>query len=63
MIVSNPPYVQSDHLGSLQAEVRDFEPRVALDGGEDGLSVIETIIRESPKFLKPERFFASGDRF
>ena len=56
LIVSNPPYVPRDHLDSLQAEVRDFEPSVALDGGGDGLSIIESIIRESPEFLKPRGF-------
>ena len=51
MIVSNPPYVPRDHLDSLQAEVRDFEPHAALDGGRDGLAIIEQIISESPEFL------------
>ncbi len=56
LIVSNPPYVPHGHLESLQAEVRDYEPQLALDGGEDGLSIIENIIRESPEFLKPQGF-------
>lgn len=56
LIVSNPPYVPRGHLESLQAEVRWFEPQLALDGGEDGLSIIENIIRESPEFLKPQGF-------
>jgi release factor glutamine methyltransferase len=53
MIVSNPPYVPADQLASLQAEVRDYEPRAALDGGKDGLVLIERIIQESPALLKP----------
>ena len=37
LIVSNPPYIPTAELDSLQPEVRDFEPRTALDGGDDGL--------------------------
>jgi release factor glutamine methyltransferase len=52
MIVSNPPYVPTEQLDSLQAEVRDFEPRTALAGGPNGLSVIERIIAQAPLYLK-----------
>ena len=37
IIVSNPPYVETAQINQLQPEVRDFEPRTALDGGPDGL--------------------------
>ncbi len=37
IIISNPPYVESSHINQLQPEIRDFEPRIALDGGPDGL--------------------------
>ena len=37
LIVSNPPYIPTQEIGSLQPEVRDWEPRAALDGGQDGL--------------------------
>jgi release factor glutamine methyltransferase len=40
LVVSNPPYVAHDILAGLQPEVRDFEPRLALDGGEEGMVVI-----------------------
>ena len=53
LIVSNPPYVPRGQLDSLQAEVRDYEPRPALGGGVDGLEIIKRIITESPQFLKP----------
>ena len=56
MIVSNPPYVPTDQLTSLQAEVRDFEPRVALAGGDNGLDVIERIVVGAPQFLKPQGY-------
>jgi release factor glutamine methyltransferase len=51
LIVSNPPYVPNGDLGTLQEEVRLFEPRIALDGGDDGLDVVRRIIAESPKHL------------
>lgn len=56
LIVSNPPYVPSGELADLQAEVREFEPQIALTDGKDGLSIIRRLITESPKFLKPESF-------
>ena len=49
-IVSNPPYIPSGELESLQAEVRR-EPRLALDGGADGLNFYRRIISCAPKFL------------
>jgi release factor glutamine methyltransferase len=42
-IVSNPPYIATKHIDSLQADVRDFDPRRALDGGEDGLDAYRLI--------------------
>jgi release factor glutamine methyltransferase len=50
-ILSNPPYVPEPDLESLQAEVRDFEPTVALTAGPDGLSIIESIVCEAPAHL------------
>lgn len=52
LIAANPPYVPIDEFTGLQAEVRDFEPRIALTDETNGLSVIETIIRGAPPFLK-----------
>lgn len=53
LIVSNPPYVPAEDFTTLQAEVRDFEPRTALTDGGDGLSIIAKIITAAPRFLKP----------
>jgi release factor glutamine methyltransferase len=53
-IVSNPPYVPEPDLGSLQPEVRDFEPHVALTSGTAGLDLIERLIAEAPARLKPD---------
>ena len=56
LIVSNPPYIPSENISGLQPEVRDFEPLDALTDGRNGLSIIEKIISESPRFLKPSGF-------
>ena len=53
LIVSNPPYIPSDEIKKLQPEVKDWEPRQALDGGKDGLDYIRKLLKESPKYLKP----------
>ena len=53
LIVSNPPYVASGHIASLAAEVRDYDPRSALDGGTDGLDYHRAIARAAPALLKP----------
>lgn len=53
LILSNPPYVPDGDITRLQPEVRDFEPRLALMGGPDGLSVIRGIVTHAPRFLRP----------
>lgn len=50
-VVSNPPYVPTGDWRALDATVRDFEPRLALDGGPDGLAVIRRLIAESARLL------------
>ncbi|MBQ9632149.1 MAG: peptide chain release factor N(5)-glutamine methyltransferase, partial [Lachnospiraceae bacterium] len=52
MIVSNPPYIPTGAIEHLMPEVRDHEPRRALDGGEDGLLFFREIIRDAPLYLK-----------
>lgn len=53
LIVSNPPYVSADEWASLPSSVRDHEPRLALDGGPDGLEVVRRLISQSQGLLKP----------
>ena len=53
LIVSNPPYIPSDVIGTLAPEVRHHDPRVAIDGREDGLAVIRRLVREASHFLRP----------
>ncbi len=50
-LVSNPPYVRSRDMVGLPTEVRDFEPRLALDGGDDGLDCLRSIIEDAPEAL------------
>lgn len=52
MIVSNPPYIRSGEIDHLMEEVRLYDPRMALDGHEDGLYFYRKIAKESPRFLK-----------
>lgn len=52
MIITNPPYIKSEDIERLQTEVRDFEPKIALDGGEDGLDFYRKIATQS----KPRLF-------
>jgi release factor glutamine methyltransferase len=51
LIISNPPYIPSSDIDNLEAEVKFFEPRIALDGGFDGLDFYRRIAREASIFL------------
>lgn len=51
LIVSNPPYIPGGEIDSLQPEVRDYEPRDALEGGPDGLDIIRRLVRDSGHIL------------
>ena len=52
LIVSNPPYIKKNNLRYLENDVIKFEPRLALDGGLDGVSVIRKVIKKSSELLK-----------
>jgi len=54
VIASNPPYIKRSQLQWLQKEVRNFEPPLALDGGEDGICPVKAIITGAKKYLMPE---------
>jgi release factor glutamine methyltransferase len=53
MIVSNPPYIPTHVIAGLEPEIAFYEPRIALDGGKDGLDSLRVIINQAPSFLKP----------
>ena len=52
LIVSNPPYIRTSDINSLSEDVKRFEPKIALDGGKDGLDVIKKVIYKSRTILK-----------
>jgi release factor glutamine methyltransferase len=52
-IVSNPPYIPTATIPTLQPEVADHEPQAALDGGEDGLDCIRHLTAIAPSYLQP----------
>ena len=51
IIVCNPPYIKSSEIATLQSEVRDYEPRIALDGGDDGLEFYRRLAKEVTRFI------------
>ncbi|MET7243773.1 peptide chain release factor N(5)-glutamine methyltransferase [Methylobacterium sp. EM32] len=53
LVVANPPYIASDVIAGLSGEVRDHDPRLALDGGPDGLDAYRTILAQVPRLLGP----------
>ena len=58
LIVSNPPYIPSKDIKNLSKDIINFEPRVALDGGVDGLDLIKKVIYKSNRLLKRNGLFA-----
>jgi release factor glutamine methyltransferase len=54
LIITNPPYIASAEIETLQPEVRDFDPRGALDGGADGLDFYRMLAAQAKAFLKPD---------
>ena len=52
LIVSNPPYIMRKEVKNLSEDIKKFEPKLALDGGNDGLDVIKKVIYKSKDILK-----------
>jgi len=52
LIVSNPPYIKTSDINNLSDDIKRFEPKIALDGGKDGLDVIKKVIYKSNTILK-----------
>ena len=64
VLISNVPYVPTEEVALMPAEARDHEPRVALDGGADGLDVLRRVVAEAPAWLAPggRVLFEAGER-
>ena len=58
LIVSNPPYIPTNDINGLDKSVKDFEPKLALDGGNDGLDYYKIIAKDSPRFLNKDGLLA-----
>ena len=58
IIVSNPPYIKTSEIKNLSNDVKKFEPKIALDGGKDGLDVIKKVIYKSKTILKKKGLLA-----
>jgi len=58
LVVSNPPYIKSSDLKNLDCDVKNFEPKIALDGGNDGLDLIKKVIYKTRVLLKKRGIFA-----
>jgi release factor-specific protein-(glutamine-N5) methyltransferase len=56
VIVSNPPYIPSKEIAKLDKEVKDFDPLIALDGGEDGLNFYREIAKNAPRYIADEGY-------
>lgn len=56
VIVSNPPYIETAVIDTLEAQVKDYEPAAALDGGKDGLCFYRKIVQNCHKFLKKDGY-------
>ena len=63
LVISNPPYIPRDTYEKLPKEVKNFEPKVALLGGEDGLKHIREIIQKAPLFLKENGWLILENHF
>ena len=62
VIVCNPPYICSSEIAGLEAEVKAFDPRLALDGGEDGLEAFRAILAQALRVLRDKGFLDFRNR-
>ena len=63
LVISNPPYIPQDTYEKLPLEVKNYEPKIALLGGEDGLKHIRDIIQKAPLFLKEKGWLILENHF
>ena len=58
LLVCNPPYISSGKLETMPTEIVGFEPRLAFDGGPFGIRILQRLMRETPRFLRPGGWLA-----
>ena len=58
LITANPPYIATGEMAELPVDVRDFEPKLALDGGPDGLDLVRQIAAQGEQYLTPRGLLA-----
>ena len=58
LVVSNPPYIKSNEIKNLKEDIKKYEPRIALDGGNDGLDLIKKVIYKTKYILKVKGMLA-----
>ena len=58
LIISNPPYISTSQMKNLSEDIKTYEPRIALDGGNDGLDVVKKVIYKSTSILKKKGMLA-----
>jgi release factor glutamine methyltransferase len=58
LLVCNPPYISSQKVDTMASEISGFEPRLAFDGGPLGVRILQRLIREAPRYLKPGAWLA-----
>ena len=58
LVTANPPYISSAEVPTLQRDIKDHEPLLALDGGDDGLQLVRRIVEEAPRWLRDEGVLA-----
>ena len=63
LVISNPPYIPRDTYEKLPKEVKNFEPKIALIGGEDGLEHIRKIIQKAPSYLRKKGWLILENHF
>jgi len=58
LVTCNPPYISSGKLEKMPPEIANFEPKLAFDGGPFGINILARLIREAPRYLKPNSWLA-----
>ena len=54
LLIANPPYIPSTRIGTLDKNVKEFEPHIALDGGEDGMDITKRLLIEAKDLISPD---------